>query len=174
MPQVVHQNVHLQHPYLCETTPTKGIYYLFSILYINIAKKTIEEETQEERERLQLLVSAFSNAQQDQYEIFRRSTFPKAAIKKIMQSVSGSSVPQNAVIAMAGITKVSVGDVIFNYFDCRVCHGTLNWISAPSTNHTLDIYIDTDTPIHMHTLPPLTHTLTHTHTHTHNHTGVRG
>lgn len=69
-------------------------------------KKTLEEETQEERERLQLLVSAFSNAQQDQYEIFRRSTFPKTAIKKIMQSVSGSSVPQNAVIAMAGITKV--------------------------------------------------------------------
>ena len=57
-------------------------------------------------------MSAFSNAQQDQYEIYRRSTFPKTAIKKIMQSVSGNSVPQNAVIAMAGITKVSVDGIM--------------------------------------------------------------
>jgi len=64
------------------------------------------EEIIQEREKLQLLVSAFSNTQQDQYEIFRRSTFPKASIRKLMQGVCGSSVPQNAVIAMAGITKV--------------------------------------------------------------------
>jgi len=59
-----------------------------------------------QREKMQLLVSAFSNAQQDQYEIFRRSTFPKSGIRKIMQNICGSTVPQNAVIAMAGITKV--------------------------------------------------------------------
>ena len=59
-----------------------------------------------QREKMQLLVSAFSNAQQDQYEIFRRSTFPKSGIRKIMQSICGGTVPQNAVIAMAGITKV--------------------------------------------------------------------
>lgn len=37
------------------------------------------------REKMQLLVSAFSNAQQDQYEVFRRSSFPKSGVKKIMQ-----------------------------------------------------------------------------------------
>ena len=65
-----------------------------------------------QREKMQLLVSAFSNAQQDQYEIFRRSTSPKSGIRKIMQSICGGTVPQNAVIAMAGITKVYVGEVI--------------------------------------------------------------
>ena len=65
-------------------------------------------ETVDERDKLQLLVSAFSNAQQDQYEIFRRSTFPKSTIRKLMQGVCGGTVPQNAVIAMAGITKVCV------------------------------------------------------------------
>ena len=61
---------------------------------------------QAERDKMELLVSALSNTQQDQYEIFRRSTFPKSTVRKIMQNVCGSSVPQNAVIAMAGITKV--------------------------------------------------------------------
>lgn len=70
---------------------------------------SLEDETQKQREQLQLLVSAFSNSQQDQYEIYRRSTFQKSAIRRIMQNVCGGSVPQNAVIAMAGITKVCVG-----------------------------------------------------------------
>lgn len=64
------------------------------------------------RDNLQLLVSAFSNSQQDQYEIFRRSTFPKSTVRKIMQGVCGGNVPQNAVIAMAGIAKVFVGEIV--------------------------------------------------------------
>ncbi len=75
------------------------------------------EEEEEEVDSLQLLVSAFSNSQQDQYEIYRRSTFPKAAIKKIMQSIVGTSVPQNAVIAMAGIAKVSTGGMSVCVYD---------------------------------------------------------
>ena len=64
------------------------------------------------QERTVLLVSTLSAKQLDQYEIFRRSTMPRAAVKRLMQSVSGTSVPQNAVIAMAGITKVYVGEVV--------------------------------------------------------------
>ena len=36
---------------------------------------------QQAAEQLQLLVSAFSDTQQDQYEIFRRSTFSKSCIR---------------------------------------------------------------------------------------------
>ncbi|XP_064395356.1 transcription initiation factor TFIID subunit 11-like [Halichondria panicea] len=79
----------------------------------------------DEMDRLQLLVSAFSNSQQDQYEIYRRSTFPKAAIKKIMQSVAGASVPQNAVIAMAGIAKVYVGELVEEACAAREGEGPL-------------------------------------------------
>lgn len=70
------------------------------------------ETRQSHREQMQLLISAFSNEQQDQYEIFRRSTFPKSSIRRIMQSVCSTNVPQNAVIAMAGITKVYVGEMV--------------------------------------------------------------
>ena len=66
----------------------------------------LEEKNLDHREKLELLISSFSNSQQDQYEIFRRSTFPKSSVRKIMQTVCGGTVPQNAVIAMAGITKV--------------------------------------------------------------------
>ena len=43
------------------------------------------KQQREAREKMQLLVSAFSNSQQDQYEVFRRSSFPKSSVKKIMQ-----------------------------------------------------------------------------------------
>lgn len=60
----------------------------------------------------QLLWSQFTEEQLNRYEMFRRSTFPKASIKRFMQSLSGSSVSQNVVIAMCGITKVFVMEIV--------------------------------------------------------------
>ncbi|XP_041379302.1 transcription initiation factor TFIID subunit 11-like [Gigantopelta aegis] len=62
--------------------------------------------------KLQLLVSAFNSQQLDQYEIFRRSTFQKSNVRKLMQSIVGGSVSQNVVIAMAGMAKVYVGEIV--------------------------------------------------------------
>lgn len=65
-----------------------------------------------ERKKLQVLVSSFSESQLNRYEMFRRASFPKAAIRRLMQNViSGGSVPPNVVIAMAGIAKVFVGEI---------------------------------------------------------------
>ncbi|BFZ10980.1 hypothetical protein BsWGS_14019 [Bradybaena similaris] len=79
------------------------------------AKKHQKQE--EERMKMQVLVSNFSEEQLNRYEMFRRATFPKAAIKRLMQNITGTSVSQNVVIAMSGISKVFVGEVIETALD---------------------------------------------------------
>eukprot|EP01134_Creolimax_fragrantissima_P000045 CFRG0045T1 len=68
--------------------------------------------TPEEGEKMSLLLESFSEEQMSRYESYRRAGFPRAAMKRLMTQITGSTVPPTAVIVMSGITKIFCGEVI--------------------------------------------------------------
>lgn len=66
----------------------------------------------EDGHRVQAIINTMSEEELQRYETFRRSGFPKAAIKKYINNVIGQAVNPNFVIAVSGLAKVFVGEMI--------------------------------------------------------------
>lgn len=73
-----------------------------------IRRHVVDEKTM----KMRILVSAFSSKQHDQYEVYRRATFARVTVKRLIMSICKSTIQPNAVIAMAGIAKVFVGQIV--------------------------------------------------------------
>lgn len=83
-----------------------------------LRKKRLEQQ-EEENKKMQVLMGNFSEEQLNRYEVFRRAAFTKSNIKKIIQTICGKTVSASVVIAMSGIAKVFVGEIVEQALDVK-------------------------------------------------------
>ena len=83
------------------------------------------EQEREERERMQVLVSNFTEGQLDRYEMFRRAAFPKASIKRVMQQITG----EHQIYSLPGLF------IVFVFSVCVPCGHELSTSSIQVINY---------------------------------------
>lgn len=73
-----------------------------------------EESTymNEDNQELQQIINKMTEEELLRYETFRRSNFPKGVVKKFISSVIGQAVNPNLIIAVSGLAKVYVGEMV--------------------------------------------------------------
>jgi len=65
-----------------------------------------------ERQRCAKLLDMLEKAQLERYEVYRRSTFKKSVMKRLVSSLAGGSIKEQTAISMSGITKIFVGELV--------------------------------------------------------------
>jgi len=72
-----------------------------------------EENTQmKNKEMLKDLLNEFNEEQIQRYEVYRRSTLPKAAMKRLVQSILNQSVSNSMGIVVGGFSKIFLGEIV--------------------------------------------------------------
>ncbi|CAP21665.1 Protein CBG00192 [Caenorhabditis briggsae] len=84
----------------------------------NTAGKLDHDE--KERLKMEVLLKNFSKEQFDRYEVFRQSKFQRTMIRRLMKKFTNNApFPEGAVIAVASLAKMVVGDIVEEALDIR-------------------------------------------------------
>ncbi|ANB14010.1 Taf11p [Sugiyamaella lignohabitans] len=65
-----------------------------------------------EREKMNLLLANFNEDQMSRYEAFRRANINRNGVKKLANAILNQSITPNVAVALSGMSKVFVGEVV--------------------------------------------------------------
>ncbi|EGT34876.1 CBN-TAF-11.3 protein [Caenorhabditis brenneri] len=89
-------------------------------LFNDEEQKAITESTKAEQIiSNKLLIGNFSNEQLDRYIAFRRSKFTRQVIKNVISEVTGKPTSDPIAVAIAGLTKLFVGEIVEEAVELR-------------------------------------------------------
>jgi transcription initiation factor TFIID subunit 11 len=79
----------------------------------SVASREFQMQERAKAMELAAVIGRLDAAQMDRYEVFRRSAFPRAAVRKIMAPLlAQSTISENCAIVMGGIAKLFVGELV--------------------------------------------------------------
>lgn len=71
-----------------------------------------QKEAEEQRERQRKIMSKFTPTQERRFESYKRTSFSRSNIRRIMSGIAGVPISQPMSVIMGGITKIFVGELI--------------------------------------------------------------
>lgn len=99
----------------------------------DISTATTASKT-DDKALLKLLLSSFSTTQMTRYETFRRANLNKNGIKKLANSVLNQSITGNVAVALSGLSKIFVGEVIEKARELRTIQNATKKEESTSSN----------------------------------------